>query len=267
MQNKSRQFVSRLLGLTLAVVALVAPSVALAATVDQPQGEVWLHKAGTAEDLWTAVMGTEQLSDGDSVKTQNGTCTLTYSDEASFQVQNNTVFVVKETATSQDIALASGWLKGKVNKEKATKTFQVVTPTAVAAVRGTEVDFGFNENGELTVDLHNGSILVYNEDEDKKMEIPVSGSKKIIVTYDKETGVIKVKNECSSDGKIEFNVLGTTYAENPCEEVTINLETASGTDGPPSVDGSGDDSETLDETDDNSSNDDSVPPPVSGDGQ
>lgn len=260
MHNSLKSLAKTLLSVTILSVGLLG--LAQAATIENPQGEVMLHKAGAAADAWTPVQGSMAVDNGDSVKTMNGTCNLVYGDQATFAVQNNTTLEVNETSESQDIGLKLGNIQGKVNKDKVTKPFQVVTPTAVAAVRGTEVDFGFNENGELTVDLHNGTILVYNEDEDKKMEIPLEGNKTLVITYDKENGTIKVKNECSSDGKIEFSVLGQNYVENPCDEVTINLETAEGPGGPPGT-GGDDDSEQVDEGADDGS-DDGVPPPVSG---
>jgi len=130
--------------------------------------------------------------------------------------------------------LILGNLKAQVDKKKAVKPFQVVTPTAVGAIRGTDVEFNFNNQGQLTVDLKNdGPVQVFNDE--AQMNLNLTDGKKISVGYDRQTGIIKIKNDCSSNGKVEFNVLGTEYAESPCEEKEINLETASGEPGTPNT--------------------------------
>ncbi len=215
-------------GLTLLASAGIAAPIA---TLDQIQGEVMVQASGASADQWSPATQGQELNSGDSVKTQNGSCAVLYADQATVTVQPNTVIVVKEQNATQDIELKLGKLKAKVNKEKVIKPFQVITPTAVSAVRGTEVDFDFNEEGKLTIDLHDGNLHVYNEEAGMSMDL--GGGKKIDIFYDAESGILKVKNDCSSSGAVSFSVLGTEYAENPCEEKEINLETAEGQTGIP----------------------------------
>ena len=171
------------------------------------------------------------LASGDSIKTRKGTCNLVYGDQATFKVEENTSLTVEETPTAQDLKLLLGNIKGKVNHEKVTLPFEVVTPAAVATVRGTEVDFSFNDQGQLTVDLHNGKIQVVNEDAQLKLDL--DGGKSITILYDKEANIIRVKNGCSSNGAVSFNLLGAEYSEKPCEEKEVSLSTAEqGTDIP-----------------------------------
>lgn len=197
------------------------------ASVQQIQGEVFLNKSGSAIDQWNPITQNTDVETGDSIKTKTGSCQLVYTDQANMHLDANTSITVREEADSQDIVLVLGKLNAKVDKSKAIKPFQVVTPTAVGAIRGTDVDFDFNDQGQLAVDLKNGGpVQVFNDE--AQMNLNLTDGKKISVAYDRQKGVIKIKNDCTSNGKVEFNILGTEYAESPCEEKEINLETASG---------------------------------------
>ncbi len=204
---------------------------ALTAVAQNIQGDVLVNKAGTGPDAWETIKADTPLNNGDSIKTRKGSCVLAYSDQASFELQENTSLTVEEKDKSQDISLAIGKILGKVNHAKATKPFQVSTPAAVAAVRGTEVDFGFNDEGQMTVDLHNGKIQVLNDQ--AQMNLTLEGKKQINVKYDKETNTISVQNNCNSDGPVAFSVLGSEFTIKPCEEHIADLATATGPSNPP----------------------------------
>ncbi len=195
---------------------------AASALVSQIQGEVLVQKVGT--DAWGPVTADTVLQNGDSVKTRKGSCALVYSDQATFSVDENTSLTVAERPDAQDIKLLLGKIKGKVNHQKAEQPFVVTTPAAVATVRGTEVDFAFNELGQLTVDLHNGQIQVVNDDAELKVDL--DGKKSITIQYDREANVLRIKNGCDSDGAVSFNILGAEYSENPCEEKEVALSTS-----------------------------------------
>lgn len=232
---------------TLAVAAgalLLSPNAyAVSAVAQQIQGEVLVQKAGSQD--WNAVTTDTQLASGDSIRTREGSCSLVYADQATFTVEANTTLTVQETAEKNDISLLLGKIKGQVNKEKVQQPFVVTTPAAVATVRGTNVDFAFNEEGQLTVDLHNGAIQVINEDVDMKLDL--DGKKSITVKYDKEANVIRIKNECGSDGEVKFSLLGSEYAQAPCEEKEIDLSTAEQGTNIPGLDNDPDNLENPDE--------------------
>lgn len=223
------------------------------ATIENPQGEVFIHSADDTTDTWKPVSQSTPVNSGDTVKTKNGSCALTYGEQASFQVDANTSFVVRDQDASQDIELTLGNLKGKVNKGKVAKPFQVVTPAAVAAVRGTDVDFGYNENGELTVDLHNqGPVQVINSD--AEMELELANDKKIKLKYDTDQGTLNLcygvnamfahpkdkdgkplpvpdtNANCGYTGSITFKFKGKEHTLNACdcEELDLAEETAAG---------------------------------------
>ena len=196
---------------------------AVSAAVQQVTGEVLVAKAADP-DTWATITGDTELASGDSVKTRTGTCSIVYTDQAAFAVEPNTLLTIEERTDAEDIKLLLGKIKGKVDHQNATQPFVVTTPAAVATVRGTEVDFSFNDEGELTVDLHNGNIQVVNDA--AEMNVDLGGKKSISIKYDKEANTIHVKNSCDSDGQVTFNVLGSAYATSPCDEKEVNLSTA-----------------------------------------
>ena len=210
--------------LALAAFAMLLPqsAYALSAVAQQIQGEVLVQKSGTQD--WAPVTQSTALASGDSVKTRTGSCVLVYSDQATFALEANTTLTVEERPNAMDIKLLLGKIKGKVNKQNAQQPFVVTTPAAVATVRGTDVDFGFNELGELTVDLHNGAIQVVNDE--AEMSLDLDGNKSITIQYDKEANILRVKNSCGSDGAVSFSVLGSSYTEDPCGEKEVGLATA-----------------------------------------
>jgi hypothetical protein len=246
MQKNMKSILKKFAVIALVLGAALVPASAFAttATATGIQGEVLIQKAGSQD--WAPVTADTALATGDSLKTREGSCALTYADQATFMVEKNTTLTVEERADANDIKLLLGKIKGKVNHEKVTnQPFVVTTPAAVATVRGTEVDFGFNDNGELTVDLHNGNIQVVNEG--VEMTLDLGGKKSITIKYDKEANVIRIKNECGSDGPVKFNLLGTEYASDPCDEKEIDLSTAEQGTNIPGIDNNPDDPENPDE--------------------
>ena len=226
MKMSSRSVKKYFVLFALAAGAALLPQNAFAvgAIAQQIQGEVLVHKIAGPADSWATVTQDTALASGDSIKTRKGTCALVYGDQATFNMLENTALTVEETATAQDLRLEIGKIKGKVNHDKVTLPFEVVTPAAVATVRGTEVDFGFNDQGQLTVDLHNGNIDVVNED--AQMKLNLNGKKSITLLYDKESNMIHLTNDCGSDGSVSFNVLGADYSAGPCEQKEVSLSTA-----------------------------------------
>mgnify|MGYP001588532083 CR=1 FL=1 len=219
--------------LSLAI-ALYAPSGAWAeavASLKEIQGEVFVQPAGSAPEVWNAVAQETAVNNGDSIKTGNGSCLLAYSDQAEFRLQPNTNITIQQQNDTQDINLKLGKLKAKIYKEKVIRPFQVVTPTAIGAVRGTDVDFDFNELGQLTIDLHNdGPVQVYNDE--AGLDLELTDGNKITVKYNKDTGELMVNNSCDSASKINFSILGKEYSADKCQSVTVTAETAGGSDDP-----------------------------------
>lgn len=242
--------------------AFALPAYASIATVEQIQGEVYVHRASDASDAWQAINQNIPLEEGDSLKTANGSCVLVYTDQATFKLEGNTSITVRNTVKSKDIQLLLGQLRAKVNKGKVTEPFQVVTPVAVGAVRGTDVDFGLNAANQLAVDLQNGNVQVFNTALD--VDFALEGSKSIKVSYDSQTGALTLTNVCTSQGSVTFTAGGQTYNAPPCESVTVILapETA-GQQGIPGDDSRDDGEPTPNE---NPEPPTIIPPPISESG-
>ena len=193
------------------------------ATIKEIQGEVFIQPAGSTPETWKAVVQDTAVNNGDSVKTGNGSCLLSYADQGEFRLGANTRLTVQQQADTQDIHLLLGALKARVNKDKVTKPFQVVTPTAVGAIRGTDVDFYFNDQGQLMIDLHNGGpVQVYNDE--VSLELELQSGDKIALTYNKETGQITVTNDGSSGSTITFSILDKQYTVKAGQSETVNVE-------------------------------------------
>ncbi len=222
---------SSLITLTFVALVLIAlPNSVFAqaiASVQQIQGEVFVNKSGSAIDQWTPITQNTDVETGDSVKTKNGSCDLIYTDQAKVHMDSNTSVTLHEEADSQNIMLVLGNLKAQVDKKKALKPFQVVTPTAVGAIRGTDVEFNFNDQGKLTVDLKDGGpVQVFNDE--AQMDLNLTDGKKIHVDYDRDKGAIGIQNDPASNGPVEFSILGVNYKLNPGESKDVNLEIATG---------------------------------------
>lgn len=204
------------------------------AVLSNPQGEVYVRTAGADEASWSPVTAETQLNTGDSVKTAAGTAVLTYTGQATFDLASNTSITITRQDATEDILLVLGNLKGKVDSHNAVRPFQVVTSVAVSAVRGTDVDFDFNEDGELTVDLHDGGpVQVYSDE--SGLDLNLGGVNRVTISFNEETGEITVSNSCDSDGSITFSLLGREYTVAACESQTVAVEgeTAAGDNGTP----------------------------------
>ncbi len=198
------------------------------ATAANISGEVLLHRVSAAADSWEPLKQDTPLQNGDTLKTQKGTCVINYADQATFTLEENTTLTVDTKTDAQDILLLVGKIKGKVNKQKAEQPFRVNTPAAVATVRGTEVDFSYNDKGELLVDLHTGKIQVVNDA--AELNLDLAGKKSITVHYDEELNKLFLRNECGSEGPVQFSILGAEYSAAPCEQKEVELSTAEGQD-------------------------------------
>lgn len=203
------------------------------AVLKEVKGEVFVQPAGSVPDKWNPISQETAVNNGDSVKTGNGSCVLSYGEQGDFHLASNTSLTVQQKTDTQDIQLKLGSLKAKINKEKVAKPFQVVTPTAVGAVRGTDVDFDFNDQGQLTVDLHDGGpVQVYNDE--AGMQLELKGKNKISVKYDKDKGQLVITNSCDSASKISFSILGKEYSADQCQSQTVSVgQTAAGGQNPP----------------------------------
>jgi hypothetical protein len=130
-----------------------------AAKITDTWGKVEVRRQGSAE--WQRVEGTGALQAGDSVKTNWRGKMRMYLEDGSRVDMGSSSSVTLENdgagGTSTTVKLGLGRLKAWVKKAK--RKFEVRTPSAVCAVRGTEFEVETDGN-RTAVDLINGMLAV-----------------------------------------------------------------------------------------------------------
>lgn len=127
------------------------------ASMTEISGTVQVH----SQD-WVIVSKTPYtVENGSTVRTAaRGRATLVFPDGSRVELAGNTSFTLEETSpTSYRLGLSLGRLKAFV-AHVASRSFQVRTPTSVAAVRGTEFQVEVLGDGSTNVDLYKGLLAV-----------------------------------------------------------------------------------------------------------
>lgn len=123
-------------------------------------GVVQVRRAGS--DRWELARGLpEELLPDDSVRTgQRAQATVAFADGSHVELGAAAVLTLDEAATGRSaVKLGFGVLKAYVEK-LAGRRFEVQTPTAVCAVRGTEFRVEVMSGGRTVVDLYKGLLGV-----------------------------------------------------------------------------------------------------------
>ena len=132
------------------MLALVSPPIAFAqapaGTISSARGQVQVQRGATTSN---AGPGTA-LSTGDRVFTgTNSRATLSLADGSSLELGPSTSMTIDSTAAAAGaptrVGLFSGVLRSIVNAGGGAANYQVHTPNAVAAVRGTRFDTAYSE--------------------------------------------------------------------------------------------------------------------------
>jgi hypothetical protein len=127
------------------------------ATLTEISGTVQVH----SQD-WSIVSRTPYpVQNGDTIRTAaRGQATVVFTDGSRVELSGNTSFTVEETEPANyRLGLSIGRLKAFV-AHIASRSFQVRTPTAVCAVRGTEFQVEVLGDGSTSVDLYKGLLAV-----------------------------------------------------------------------------------------------------------
>ncbi len=142
-------------------VVLVSSARAIPAPVQiqlVPQGQVEIRGAGGE---WTRVSGRINLEPGQEVRTKDASAALiTFSDGSKLALSPNAQFAV-EKSDRQETTLKLGL--GKLRAFFAgymSSRLSVRTPTAVAAVRGTEFELSADSQGQSEVNVREGHLEV-----------------------------------------------------------------------------------------------------------
>ncbi|MDA8243973.1 MAG: FecR family protein, partial [Elusimicrobia bacterium] len=145
--------------LILSAVMLLACRPASAAYIDAWRGEAELKRAGSEE--WLPLAGDEQVkvAAGDELRTARASTVDLQMDDGS-RVKIAPLSSFKMVAENKD-AVSLGLYFGKVRSwvRKFSKRFEVRTPSAVCAVRGTDFLVSADEDGGSRVEVYEGSVL------------------------------------------------------------------------------------------------------------
>jgi hypothetical protein len=125
-----------------------APAPAWRARLTKVSGDVQIRAAGGPS--FSAAKAGRKLAEGDEVRTgRGGVAELALDGDAVLQLKPRSDFTLSKTDKSSSfVTLALGTVLAKLHRLASNRAFEVRTPTAVAAVRGTE--FGVSVERSLT---------------------------------------------------------------------------------------------------------------------
>lgn len=146
----------------------------------RPQAEGMRRGSGT----WAVLSMGQELFADDSVRTfEKAGVRLGIGGGAEIEIRENSFVVLSEKMTggrpmTASVTLQKGLLRATVDKSKMDgRLFEVHTPAAVAAVRGTDFSLQVPDNGDTTVSCHTGLVGVTAGG--KTLEVPAGFGTKV----------------------------------------------------------------------------------------
>ncbi len=145
-----------------------------------PQGNVETRQGPSSN--WVPVQGKTIMTEGSEIRTsKNSKAGVFFSDGSTFLLGNSSVFTVEDTSKKKaGFSLKVGRLKAIVSGYFASR-FQVRTPAAVCAVRGTEFDIEVGKDGSTGMNVTEGLVEV---NDSKGAMAVVSSEEKIKIGMD-----------------------------------------------------------------------------------
>jgi len=121
----------------------------LEARLSRVEGAVYLHVSGQPDDQFVEAQEGEELAQGDLVKTgEDGRAEITLEGPSVIDVSPNTDFTLDSLAPQDTVfGLSLGSFIAKIKKLADSQQMHFATPTAVAAVRGTELSVEAGADG------------------------------------------------------------------------------------------------------------------------
>ncbi len=154
---------------------LVAPVIlaafafsAEAVRIGSVKGRVEVRRSQAQVTRWNALKKGQSLKPGDTVRTgQGGKVELKLDDGSKVVVGPSSRVKVQESSPNKLFYLAVGKMKSFVKKLRPNNAFEVRTPVAAAAVRGTVFEMGFDEEGKAGyLEVDRGSVLLTQDGRD-----------------------------------------------------------------------------------------------------
>lgn len=154
----------------LATVSMVSAQVAVITTV---KGKVEVQRAGESD--WKPVVTKTDLNVNDKVQTKKGAnCEITLDDGSIIKLRENTTLEINDLSEDKDtkkkssvFKLLLGKLWAKAEYQEDSK-FEVVTPTSIAGIRGTEFAIIVAIDGASDILVFKGKIEVRSLIEEDK---------------------------------------------------------------------------------------------------
>jgi len=160
-----------------------------------PIGAVIVDMSGKVEfktqksTSWSPARPQQPLNEGDTLKTNsNGRAVILFTDGSKIRISKRANFVMeKQTSRDVKLSITMGKLEAWVKKMRRRR-WSVRTPTAVAAIRGTEFTVGVSRTGETTWDLFGGSLDI---SDNFGNSIPLSAGQRLVADVSK--GIAEAK--------------------------------------------------------------------------
>ena len=170
--------VARGMFLVVFLAGLATATAQAAPVIAALSGNVFVLKSGTRE--WRLAAQSWTLSPGDQVRTVPGSrATITFDDGSRINLGPNASFTMQEaSAGGISLKLAIGSLRAWVSKA-LSRRFEVRTPTAVCAVRGTEFSVDVNVRGHTGIQMFSGILAVADQ---RGHEVLIRDHESLLVT-------------------------------------------------------------------------------------
>lgn len=146
---------------TIFVIALLLSFTAgvSAAVLESVEGDVRYKSYG--EEDWTAALPNQQLNEGDSIATfENSQARIIFPAGHSIRVGARSTFEMKDTSEDIMLEILRGQVLSRVSELSPGRRFEVATPQAVTAVRGTLFSVEITPDAaETVVQVFEGEVL------------------------------------------------------------------------------------------------------------
>ncbi|MFH2070298.1 MAG: FecR domain-containing protein [Elusimicrobiota bacterium] len=201
----------------------------VAAVVTFVSGRLDVQRSGRT--AWKSCKPGSFIYEGDKLRTaRRSRAALVFSNGGEMKISENTIFDVDVAeATEKELRGGIRLRRGRTyNKSVGLRAKIVVrTPVAVVSVRGTEYDTSVDENGDTSVIVVDGSVIVENEFGkvvvNANQKTDVSGGKAPEPAQDMSAADMDESTKWQKDIKIEKKNLRLKIKTDTGEERTLKL--------------------------------------------
>jgi hypothetical protein len=130
------------------------------------------------------------LKKGDIIKTKSGYLLLQIGDNILTRIQSNTIVEISKLFEDSEtnLSLDNGQLISHVKKLSKDTSFKIKTPTAVAAVRGTQYSVSYYKNRSVLA-VKEGKVQVDTKEKDVDKQIMVETGNTLVINRGKNRSI------------------------------------------------------------------------------